>query len=169
MTPDSLTLTLTLIEGMHLARLVDDFIDLIQVETTDSDPAMARLAPNPYPGDPAASQEFRGASEQTLLDRRIVDARVVARALAPSLPDPEESDHEMWDDDAALAAITVTVGVEEIDAWLRTLTAIRLVLATRLDIADENDQDPEDPRFGVYDWLGYRLELFIEAVEEQGL
>ena len=41
---------------------------------------------------------------------------------------------------------------------MRTLTAIRLVIASRLGIEDEDDRDEDDPRFGVYDWLGYRLE-----------
>jgi hypothetical protein len=37
------------------------------------------------------------------------------------------------------------------------------VLATRLDIQSEADHDVEDPRFGVYEWLGYRLDGLVQA------
>ncbi len=39
----------------------------------------------------------------------------------------------------------------------------RLVLATRLGIRSDDDHDPADPRFGVYDWLGYRLDGLVQA------
>ena len=54
---------------------------------------------------------------------------------------------------------------DAIGAWLRTLAAIRLVLATRLGITEEDRHSPEDPRFGIYDWLGYRLDGLVSAVE----
>ena len=43
------------------------------------------------------------------------------------------------------------------------LAAIRLVLATRLGIRSEEDHDVDDPRFGIYDWLGYRLDGLVQA------
>ena len=52
-------------------------------------------------------------------------------------------------------------------AWLRTLAAIRLVLASRLGIEVAEDHDPDDPRFGIYDWLGYRLDGLVAAVDDQ--
>ena len=56
---------------------------------------------------------------------------------------------------------------EAIDAWLRTLTALRLVIANRLGIeSDDDTHDPEDPRYGVYDWLGYRLDGLVRAADE---
>ncbi len=54
---------------------------------------------------------------------------------------------------------------EDLQAWLRTLAAIRLVLATRLGIKTEDDHDEDDPRFGIYDWLGYRLDGLVRAAE----
>ena len=50
-------------------------------------------------------------------------------------------------------------------AWLRTLTAVRLVIATRLGITSEEEQD-DDARFGVYNWLGFRLDGLLQAIEE---
>ena len=51
---------------------------------------------------------------------------------------------------------------DEVQAWLRTLAAIRLVLATRLGIEGADDHDEDDPRFGIYDWLGYRLDGLVQ-------
>jgi hypothetical protein len=42
------------------------------------------------------------------------------------------------------------------------------VLATRLGIVDEDALDEDDPRRGVYDWLGYRLEGLIQSADELG-
>ena len=63
------------------------------------------------------------------------------------------------------STIELMLSAPEAAAWLRTLAALRLVLASRLGIRTEDDHDPEDPRFGVYDWLGYRLELLVRARE----
>ena len=52
------------------------------------------------------------------------------------------------------------------DALLRTLAAIRLVLASRLGVDDEDTHDNDDPRFGIYDWLGYRLDALLTALDE---
>jgi len=49
-------------------------------------------------------------------------------------------------------------------AWLRTLAAVRLVLATRLGIGDADEHLDGDPRFGIYDWLGYRLDGLVRAM-----
>jgi len=43
--------------------------------------------------------------------------------------------------------------------------AIRLVLASRLGIVDADDHDEDDPRFGIYDWLGYRLHGLVTAID----
>jgi Tfp pilus assembly protein PilN len=59
--------------------------------------------------------------------------------------------------DRADAEVEVIVELDAgaVTAWLRTLTAVRLVMATRLGITTEAEQD-DDPRFGVYNWLGFR-------------
>ena len=62
------------------------------------------------------------------------------------------------------------VRVIELDAWLKTLTAVRLSLAVRLNIetasdAEDLDQLPdEDPRsyiYRVYEWIAYLTENLI--------
>ena len=61
--------------------------------------------------------------------------------------------------------LNVTLDHDGAAAWLRTLTALRLVLASRLGIAHEDDHDEADPRFGIYDWLGYRLDSLVRALD----
>jgi hypothetical protein len=60
-----------------------------------------------------------------------------------------------------------------VDAWLRTLTSVRLALATQLGITDAEAADRlvelpmEDPRtfmVSVYDWLGFAEETMISAL-----
>ena len=48
---------------------------------------------------------------------------------------------------------------------MRTLAAVRLVLAERLGIRQDGDDPGEDPRAFVYDWLGYLLESLVYATE----
>lgn len=158
MNTSPITLSVATIEGMHLARLVDDFIDLLR-ETEGDDPGVARLTPTAYPDDDAASAAFASATRADLLDRRLHDARTMRASLEMFDPDAEVTD------EAAEIARDLRVRREDVDAWLRTLTAIRLVLATRLGITDDRPDVGGDGQ-AVYDWLGYRLELLIEAVDE---
>lgn len=153
-----ITLSVAMIEGMHLARLVDDFMELLR-DTEQDDPGVARLTPNAYPDDDDASVAFASATRADLLDRRLHDARTMRASLQVFDPDAEVTDED------ARVSRDVRVRREDVDAWLRTLTAIRLVIATRLGITDDAPDVGGDGQ-AVYDWLGYRLELLIEAVDE---
>ena len=158
MNTSPIVLTVATIEGMHLARLVDDFVALLQ-ETEEDDPGVARLTPDAYPDDDDASAAFAAATRADLLDRRLHDARTMRSALDAFDPDADVTD------EVARAPRDVIVRREDVDAWLRTLTAIRLVIATRLGITEEQPDVGGDGQ-AVYDWVGYRLELLIEAVDE---
>ncbi|HEX5858436.1 MAG TPA: DUF2017 family protein [Microbacterium sp.] len=162
-----LILTITRMEALHLADLVTQFAELVEESRDDAgDPAIARLVPDAYPGDAEASEDFRRATQSDLLGRRADDA---ARVLADltGTPDPLDPADERGDDAAERALRPVDIALDEdaVRSWMRTLTAIRLVIASRLGIVDEDDRDEDDPRFGVYDWLGYRLEGLIQASE----
>ncbi|HWV50136.1 MAG TPA: DUF2017 family protein [Microbacterium sp.] len=165
MTTRSVPLALATIEGLHLAHLLDEFQEMLTADATEQteDPAVARLAPDAYPEDAEASRAFADATHDDLLDRRLAEAAIVRAALA----DFDET-HDLFDEQEALASRTVTIPDAEVDAWLRTLTALRLVLATRLGIVDEDTLDEDAPRRGVYDWLGYRLEGLIQSADELG-
>lgn len=151
-------ITLATIEGHHLARIVADFIDLVSARASE-DPAIDRLAPDAYPDDTAASAEFTDLTRSDLLDRRVHEAQAVLDALATFATEPPLSD-----DDARIPQ-DVHIGAADIDAWLRTLTAIRLVIATRLGITTDDEAERGDGH-DVYEWLGYRLELLIEAADQ---
>ncbi|MGJ0388091.1 DUF2017 family protein [Microbacterium sp. CGR1] len=149
------------VEGAQLAQLVDDFRELVGTDRDATDPAIGRLAPAPYPDDDDASRSFHDATREDLLDRRALDADVVRAALAEL-----RGDLDSMSQGEAFTEHDLAIRQSDVDAWLRTLTAIRLVIAERLGIESDEDHDPEDARFGVYDWLGYRLELTIEAADE---
>ena len=118
---------------------------------------LRRLFPDAYPHDVQASSDFRRFTERELRTKKIADAQVVLTSLAAT--------------EAGTIGLRVTA--EEIQPWLRTLTSIRIAVATRLGItdaesADELAQLPEgDPRsfmVSVYDWLGFAQETMISAL-----
>ncbi|GGD77222.1 DUF2017 family protein [Microbacterium murale] len=166
MTDAVIRLPLAVVEGIHLAGLVEEFTDVLAGFDDEPDPGLVRLTPDPYPEDAEASAEFAAATHDDLLDRRTADAAVVRNGLTPFLTTAAE---DLADDDA-LARQDVVIAASDLDSWLRTLTALRLVIATRLDITAEDDEhDLEDPRFGVYDWLGFRLDGLIALADAQDL
>ncbi len=146
------------LEALHLAGIVGQFRDLLAETRADTDPAVTRLLPDAYPDDAQASREFRRLTGADLLQRRADDAATVLRTLGHDGADLDpESDPD--------AAIAVALGETEALAWMRTLAAVRLVLATRLGIQTDDDHHPDDPRFGVYDWIGFRLDGLMTALD----
>lgn len=152
------------IEQAQLAQLVHQLQDMLGSERDLTDPALDRLAPNPYPEDVEAAADYRAATLGDLLDRRVADAAAVSAMIADTAAEIGDLSEE-----EALTERAVDIPARAVDAWLRTFTALRLIIAGRLGVESDEDHDSEDPRFGVYDWLGYRLELLIESAEAQGL
>jgi len=106
-----------------------------------ADPVLARLFPDGYHEDGAASGEFRRYTEATLREGKERDAETALRTL-----------NEAHD---------VRLGPEEAQAWLRVLNDLRLALGTRLELTEDDhdrfrDLDENDPRYPMvvtYDWL----------------
>ena len=167
---------LTDYEAGLLGSLVEQFVELIEADEAEpassdpfelwqaelatsepldrTDPVISRLFPDAYPDDPAASAEFRRLTQTRQRNDRRDQAEVVLRAL-------EESDG---------GSRPVQVQLSDLDAWLKTLTALRLSLASRLGIRTADDVDDaeslgdDDPRgyvFRVYEWLAYVTESLI--------
>lgn len=147
-------LTLTRVEAAHLADLVGQFQTL--VTESEADPAVDRLTPDVYPDDADASREFRDVTRDDLLGRRAHDAAAVAADLARI---------ESASVEEALSPVDVSIA--DLEPWLRTLSAVRLVLASRLGITEDSEHDEDDPAYGLYEWLGYRLEGLVQVAENE--
>lgn len=156
-------LEVTRMEAAHIAGLVTQFAELLDgTEGSGSDPAIARLVPDAYRDDAEAAQEFRDVTEGDLLERRRQDAGAVLTSLHEQAAIDTTVEVDV-SDDAMMEVVAVRLDADALQAWLRCLAAIRLVLSTRLGIRSEDDHNPEDPRFGVYEWLGYRLDGLVRA------
>ncbi|GAA1990598.1 DUF2017 family protein [Microbacterium pumilum] len=163
MTADRIVaLDLTRIEAAHLVGLVTQFAELIEESAVSTaDPAIGRLVPDAYADDPEAAREFRDLTEDDLLARRRSDAGLVLATLQDAAVIPDDPD-----DPRLIEQTDIRLDPADVQAWLRTLAAIRLVLADRLGIEGPDDHDEDDPRFGIYDWLGYRLHGLVTAADE---
>ena len=159
---NDLHLAFAMIEGQNLLHLIDEFIDLLVSGRDVDDAGLERLVPSAYPDDDEAASSFRAATRTDLLDRRVSDALDVRAALAAF-----DLDDVAPGSPAALLPEDVTIPADDMDAWLRTLSAMRLVVAARLGIDGADTHDPEDQRFHVYDWLGYRLDQLVHLADEQ--
>ncbi|MFJ5710260.1 MULTISPECIES: DUF2017 domain-containing protein [unclassified Streptomyces] len=130
-----------------------------------SDPALRRLFPDAYADDSeelrAAAADFRRFTENDLRARKREDALAVVRALDGLASEgPEES-----------AVLKLTP--DESRSWLGTLNDLRLTIATRLDITEDEeserlyrlpDSDPRKPMVMAYLWLGALQESLVETL-----
>ncbi|MEV7534563.1 MULTISPECIES: DUF2017 domain-containing protein [Streptomyces] len=129
-----------------------------------ADPALRRLFPDAYGDDTeelrAAAADFRRYTENDLRARKREDALVVVRALDGLDTEPEES-------------VLLKLTPDESRAWLGTLNDLRLTIATRLEITEDEegerlyrlpDSDPRKPMVMAYLWLGALQESLIETL-----
>jgi hypothetical protein len=106
-----------------------------------------RMFPDAYPGDDEASAEFRKYTQSDLLTQKTTNASIVHDWLTGTRDGPLDAEDEQ--------------------AWLRTLTDLRLTIADRLGIEDADDEERSveaDAGVGlrdVYDWLGYVQEHLV--------
>jgi hypothetical protein len=146
---------------------VDPFealLDFSGPTTAPEDPVLARLFPPAYREDEEAAGEFRRFTETQLRSGKAANAGAVIDALeAAGLP---------TDLDETGFTIDIELTREEGFAWLKALTDMRLALATRLGV-EEDDEDywdalpGDDPRshvHDIYDWLAFLQETLVRAV-----
>ena len=111
------------------------------------DTAVGRLFPVAYPTDEDRQTEYR-----LLVHDELLSSHLGALAV---LEETADADH--LDEDQLLA-------------WMRALNHVRLVLGTRLDITEEGEERPANPRdprtsaFAVYDYLTYLQGEIIDAL-----
>lgn len=135
-----------------------------------ADPAVRRLLPDAYRGDAEAAAEFRRFTADGIIDRKEVNARTVLASLGEE-PEGGPVDEEEPADDEGEDALPVVILLDDraVQAWLRTLTDLRLTLAERLEISPDGvaHLDAEEAPFlsSVYDWLGMVQESLVYAID----
>jgi hypothetical protein len=117
-------------------------------DETDA-PDLHRLFPPAYAENAEDEREYRLLMHDELLAGRRKALEVFATTLDRSV-----------------------LSEEELDAWLRTLNDLRLVLGTRLDVTEEtfvhpvDARHPDAPELAVYGYLTWLQEQVVEAAGE---
>lgn len=146
---DGVHLGMTSGERGVLTSLTEQLLEVLGGDLA-SDPVAARMFPDAYRDDAEASAEFRRWTESDLVARKTSNASTV---LA-------------WLTGARDGAFTP----EDEQAWLRSLTDLRLTIADRLGIVDAATEERSYSSDGgvglrdVYDWLGYVQEHLVETL-----
>ena len=143
---------------------LEQMLDFSGPTTEPEDPVLARLFPNAYPDDEEAAGEFRRYTESALRDSK-------ARAAVEVIETLEEAGLPVELAEDGLV-VDVELDAEAAGTWLRSLTDVRLALATRLGVEDEDedywaalpDEDPRAHVFDIYQWVGYLQETLVAAV-----
>ncbi len=137
-------------EALLMQSLASQLTALLR-EGDGMDPAVVRLLPDAYPDDPAASAEFRRFTAGGLVERKLANADTLMTTLSESIETGE-----------------LRLDPPQAQAWLRSLTDIRLTLASRLGIESEDQEPSEDTILQeLYDWLGFLQNSLVEAVDAE--
>jgi hypothetical protein len=143
---------------------LERLLDFSGPTTEPDDPVLARLFPTAYPHDEEAAGEFRRYTEGTLRDGKAQAAAHIIETLEEAgLP------AELGEDGLV---IDVELDQGEAVTWMKSFTDIRLALATRLGIEDDDedrwmslpDDDPRTHVYDIYQWVGYLQETLVAAV-----
>lgn len=146
---DGIHVTLAAHEQALLGDLARQLVALLE-QGDQSDAAVSRLLPPGYSGDDEAAAEFRRFTMDDLSAAKIENAKTLIATMADRKTplDP--------------------VGEQ---AWLRSLTDIRLTLGARLGVTAEGFPPSRDPQVvaqrRVFDWLGFVQEVFVRALDRE--
>jgi hypothetical protein len=144
---------------------LEAMLDFTGPTTAPDDPVLARLFPTAYRDDEEAAGEFRRFTETELRGGKADNAASVIDTLEEAGLPPQLEGEDL--------VIDVELTDDAARGWLKSMTDMRLALASRLDIT-EGDEDyweslPEDdPRthvHDIYDWLGFLQESLVRAVQ----
>jgi hypothetical protein len=114
--------------------------------TSDDDGRARRLFPTAYASDDDAEAEY-----QRLMRSELVASRIEALDLVEATLDAGE------------------LSAEQLQSWMASLNAVRLVLGTLLDVAEDDRLDrvaPTDPNFEgrvLYGYLSMLLDEMVDA------
>jgi hypothetical protein len=119
------------------------------------DPVLARLFPAAYADDEEAASEFRRFTEATLRDGKATAACVIIDGLEEAGLPPQLDEEGLM--------IDVELDRDTAETWMRSFTDLRLALATRLGV-EQDDDDPRAQAHDIYDWVGYLQETLVRAL-----
>ena len=136
-------------------------------ELAASDGIFGRLLPDAYRDDDEAAAEFRRFTSINLLERKALNAQIVLGSLGSPQADAADSADSIDTEDRA--PITISLDPDAVQAWLRSLTDLRLTLADRLQISPDGvvHLATEDTPFlrELYEWLGMLQEELVYAID----
>lgn len=145
---------------------LEAMLDFTGPTTAPDDPVLARLFPSAYLGDEEAAAEFRRFTESALRDGKARSACVIIDTLEEAgLP------AELTDDGLM---IDVELDLTDAQIWLRSFSDIRLALATRLEVAEDDeaywdslsDEDPRAQAHDIYEWVGFLQETLVQTLTQ---
>jgi Domain of unknown function (DUF2017) len=143
---------------------LEALMDFSGPTTEPEDPVLARLFPTAYPEDEEAAAEFRRFTEGTLRDGKAAAAVAIIDGLEEAGLSPELAEEGLM--------IDVELDQPTAETWMRSLTDLRLALATRLGVEEGDqaywaalpDDDPRAQAHDIYEWVGYLQETLVQAL-----
>ena len=124
-----------------LVSLADQLGELLVA----GDPAVVRLFPAPYGDDTERNEGYAALVVPELTERRLA-ALEVLRATA----------------------YETELDREQLEAWMRSINDARLVAGTVLDVDESGDAPTEEgpvaDLYATYEFLGYVLEMIVQAL-----
>jgi len=151
---DGVRIVLETEEAMLLSELADQ-VDSVLLLGGDDDPALGRLFPSAYEDDEASANEFARYTRESLVDGKRQAAQSVRDATAVEHPDD--------------GVVQIELDQAQAWGWLTFLTDLRLILAERVGLDDdEDDADVEtrdDYLRAAYEWAGFVQGSMLEVLD----
>jgi len=120
---------------------------LLTLGDASADPALRRLFPPAYEGEPERAREFDRLVRDDLVGQRLTAIDTMERTIGAE-----------------------RLSEDELTAWLSSINDFRLVLGTRLDVTEETTEADAPPgeeherAFALYGYLSYLEEEVVEAL-----
>ena len=139
-------------------------LDFTGPTTEPEDPVLARLFPTAYRDDAEAASDFRRFTEGSLRDGKAAGAAGIIDDLEDAGLPPQLDDESLM--------IDLELDRASAERWLRSFTDLRLALATRLGVEEDDherwaalpDDDPRTHAHDIYEWVGYLQETLVDAL-----
>ena len=140
-------------EAALIRTLALQFAELASHEASGKgSPLFSRLIPDAYPDNTAASAEFRRFTAERLIESKRGYANSMRETVSAASID---SAGTHW----------IRLSMDQAEEWLRALTDLRMILATRLKIVNDGDRSHDDSyEQAVYDWLAALQESLVQAL-----